>query len=157
MLGYQIDFNMFIAALNRCQMFGINNFATLTAVSEGLAACSLQVSRWCLCLLCHSKLLSSPSNITRDRQCPSEMVSRQQRGFFSPAVSKSLHLLLSYFLQSCICIIYWPFTHWVSFFTPPSEKGSLQSVRKTLRNIFTSKSRQTEGQSQVCLHVSLHV
>ncbi|XP_013769311.1 chloride channel protein-like [Pundamilia nyererei] len=28
------------------------------------------------------------------------------------------------------------------------EKGSLQSVRKTLRNIFTSKSRQTEGQSQ---------
>ncbi|XP_035537871.1 chloride channel protein 1-like [Morone saxatilis] len=29
-----------------------------------------------------------------------------------------------------------------------SEKGPLQSVRKTLRNLFTSKSRQTEGQSQ---------
>ncbi|XP_004569794.2 chloride channel protein 1 [Maylandia zebra] len=31
---------------------------------------------------------------------------------------------------------------------PAPEKGSLQSVRKTLRNIFTSKSRQTEGHSQ---------
>ncbi|XP_030596701.1 chloride channel protein 1a [Archocentrus centrarchus] len=31
---------------------------------------------------------------------------------------------------------------------PAPEKSSLQSVRKTLRNIFTSKSRQTEGQSQ---------
>nr|XP_046273210.1 chloride channel protein 1-like isoform X2 [Scatophagus argus] len=31
---------------------------------------------------------------------------------------------------------------------PVPEKGPLQSVRKTLRNLFTSKSRQTEGQSQ---------
>nr|XP_046273212.1 chloride channel protein 1-like isoform X3 [Scatophagus argus] len=32
---------------------------------------------------------------------------------------------------------------------PVPEKGPLQSVRKTLRNLFTSKSRQTEGQSQI--------
>ncbi|KAI3358908.1 hypothetical protein L3Q82_015301, partial [Scortum barcoo] len=31
---------------------------------------------------------------------------------------------------------------------PVPEKGPLQSVRKTLRDLFTSKSRQTEGQSQ---------
>ncbi|TKS88798.1 Chloride channel protein 1 [Collichthys lucidus] len=31
---------------------------------------------------------------------------------------------------------------------PVPEKGPLQSVRKTLRNLFTSTSRQTEGQSQ---------
>ncbi|XP_070702222.1 chloride channel protein 1-like [Pempheris klunzingeri] len=31
---------------------------------------------------------------------------------------------------------------------PVPEKGPLQSVRKTLRNLFTSTDRQTEGQSQ---------
>ncbi|XP_028454037.1 chloride channel protein 1 isoform X3 [Perca flavescens] len=31
---------------------------------------------------------------------------------------------------------------------PVPEKGPLQSVRKTLRNLFTSKNRQTEGQLQ---------
>ncbi|XP_026156820.1 chloride channel protein 1-like [Mastacembelus armatus] len=31
---------------------------------------------------------------------------------------------------------------------PAPEKGPLQSVRKTLRNLFTSKNRQTESQSQ---------
>nr|XP_020471104.1 chloride channel protein 1-like [Monopterus albus] len=31
---------------------------------------------------------------------------------------------------------------------PGPGKGPLQSVRKTLRNLFTSKNRQTEGQSQ---------
>ncbi|KAM7384810.1 hypothetical protein PAMA_011931 [Pampus argenteus] len=31
---------------------------------------------------------------------------------------------------------------------PGSEKGPLQSVRKTLRSLFTSENKQTEGQSQ---------
>ncbi|XP_068567561.1 chloride channel protein 1-like [Cebidichthys violaceus] len=31
---------------------------------------------------------------------------------------------------------------------PETEKGPLQSVQKTLRSLFTSKNRQTEGQSQ---------
>ncbi|XP_061597623.1 chloride channel protein 1-like [Cololabis saira] len=33
--------------------------------------------------------------------------------------------------------------------SPPTEKGPLQSVRKTLRNLFTSRSRQSERESQV--------
>uniref|UniRef100_A0AAQ5YPU1 Chloride channel protein n=1 Tax=Amphiprion ocellaris TaxID=80972 RepID=A0AAQ5YPU1_AMPOC len=41
------------------------------------------------------------------------------------------------------------FTCCISFFPSLSEKGPLQSVRKTLRNLFTSKSRPAEGQSQV--------
>ncbi|KAM6899715.1 chloride channel protein-like [Xenentodon cancila] len=33
--------------------------------------------------------------------------------------------------------------------SPPTEKGPLQSVRKTLRNLFTSRNRQSEKESQV--------
>lgn len=47
------------------------------------------------------------------------------------------------------------FIHCFSSFVP--EKGPLQSVRKTLRNLFTPKSRQSERVSQVCHPVCGHL
>lgn len=49
------------------------------------------------------------------------------------------------------CIIYWPLLHLPCRLVPHSEKAPLQSVRKTLRSLFTSTNRQAEGHSQVCV------
>lgn len=55
------------------------------------------------------------------------------------------------------CIIYWPLLHLPCCHVLLSEKAPLQSVRKTLRSLFTSTNRQAEGHSQVCVSLCVCV